>query len=62
MTGPLMKGAMLATEVAIGLRKDEPELKAIFDKAIREATQDGTIRKLSMEWSKLDLSPTLPPQ
>ena len=60
MTGPLMKGAMLATEVAIGVRKGEPELKAIFDKAIREANKDGTIRRLSVTWSKLDLSPTLP--
>lgn len=61
MTGPLIKGAMLATEVALGLRKDEPELKAIFDKAIREAIEDGTIRRLSLQWSKLDLSPTLTP-
>lgn len=62
MVGPLMKGAMLATEVAIGLRKNEPELKTIFDKAIRDATEDGTIRKISLQWSKLDLTPTLPPQ
>ncbi len=59
MTGPLMKGAMLATEVAMGMRKGETELKAIFDKAIREANKDGTIRRLSLKWSKLDLSPTL---
>jgi|ERR1051326_2958260 lysine-arginine-ornithine-binding protein len=61
MTGPLMKGAMLATEVALGMRKGETELKAIFDKAIREAAADGTIRKLSVKWSKIDLTPTLPP-
>jgi ABC-type amino acid transport substrate-binding protein len=58
MTGPLLKGAMLATEVAIGMRKNEPELKAIFDKAIAEATQDGTIRQLSLKWTKVDLSPS----
>jgi octopine/nopaline transport system substrate-binding protein len=57
MTGPLLKGAMLATEVAIGMRKNEPELKAIFDKAIKEAAEDGTIRKLSIKWTKVDLSP-----
>jgi len=61
MTGPLMKGAMLATEVALGMRKGETELKAVFDKAIREAAVDGTIRKLSVKWSKIDLTPTLPP-
>jgi octopine/nopaline transport system substrate-binding protein len=62
MTGPLMKGAMLATEVALGMRKGETELKAKFDEAIREAAADGTIRTLSVKWSKLDLTPTLPPQ
>jgi lysine-arginine-ornithine-binding protein len=61
MTGPLMKGAMLATEVALGMRKGETDLKAKFDEAIREAAADGTIRKLSVKWSKLDLTPTLPP-
>jgi octopine/nopaline transport system substrate-binding protein len=61
MTGPLLKGAMLATEVAIGMRKNEPELKAIFDKAITAAMQDGTIRTLSLKWTKLDLTPSLPP-
>jgi len=55
-----MKGAMLATEVALGMRKGEPELKAKFDAAIREAAADGTIRKLSEKWSKLDLTPTFP--
>ncbi len=61
MTGPLMKGAMLATEVALGMRKDEPELKALFDAAIRSAAADGTIRALSVKWSKLDLTPTFAP-
>jgi octopine/nopaline transport system substrate-binding protein len=60
MTGPLMKGAMLATDVALGMRKGETDLKAIFDKAIRGAASDGTIRKLSEKWSKIDLTPTLP--
>jgi octopine/nopaline transport system substrate-binding protein len=59
MTGPLMKGAMLATEVAIALRKDEPDLKAKLDAAITAAAQDGTIRRISEQWSKLDLTPSL---
>ena len=62
MTGPLMRGAMLATDVALGMRKNEPELKAKFDEAIRAATEDGTIRALSLKWSKLDLSPSLSPK
>jgi octopine/nopaline transport system substrate-binding protein len=61
MTGPFMRGAMLATDVALGMRKGETELKAKFDEAIRAAAEDGTIRKLSVKWSKLDLTPTLSP-
>jgi octopine/nopaline transport system substrate-binding protein len=61
MTGPFMRGAMLATDVALGIRKGETEPKAKFDEAIRAAAEDGTIRKLSVKWSKLDLTPTLSP-
>ena len=61
-TGPLLRGAMLATDVALGMRKNEPELKVIFDQAIRGAAADGTIKRLSVKWSKLDLTPNLPPQ
>lgn len=59
MTGPFMRGAMLATDVALGMRKGETELKAKFDEAIRAAAEDGTIRKLSVKWSKLDLTPNV---
>jgi lysine-arginine-ornithine-binding protein len=61
MTGPFMKGAMLATEVALGMRKGESDLKAKFDAAIRSAAADGTIKALSVKWSKIDLTPTVPP-
>lgn len=58
LTGPLLRGAMLATDVAMGLRKGETELKEKFDAAIREAADQGVIRRLSQEWSKLDLTPS----
>jgi octopine/nopaline transport system substrate-binding protein len=58
MSGPLMKGAMLATEVAIGMRKGETDLKSTFDAAIESAAKDGTIKSMSEKWSKLDLTPT----
>jgi lysine-arginine-ornithine-binding protein len=58
MAGPLMKGAMLATEVAMGMRKGETELKDKFDAAIKSAAADGVIKNLSVKWSKLDLTPT----
>lgn len=58
MVGPLMKGAMLATEVAMGMRKGETDLKEKFDTAIKSAAADGVIKKLSEKWSKLDLTPS----
>ena len=58
MAGPLMKGAMLATEVAMGMRKGETDLKEKFDAAIKSAAADGVIKKLSEKWSKLDLTPS----
>ncbi len=57
-TGPLLKGAMLATEVAIAMRHGETDLKAKFDDAIRAAAADGTIRTISEKWTKLDLTPS----
>jgi len=58
MSGPLVKGAMLATEVALGMRKGEEDLKAKFDEAIKSAAEDGVIKSLSEKWSKIDLTPT----
>ena len=57
VAGPLMKGPPLATDVAIALRKDEAELKARLDKAIQAAAADGTVRRISVQWSKIDLTP-----
>jgi len=58
MSGPLVKGAMLAREVALGMRKGEEDLKAKFDEAIKSAAEDGVIKSLSEKWSKIDLTPT----
>ncbi|WP_406703632.1 transporter substrate-binding domain-containing protein [Sodalis sp.] len=58
--GPDLKGAMLATNVAMGMRKGDTRLKATFDAAITAAAHDGVIRQLSQKWSKMDLTPDLP--
>lgn len=57
ITGPLLVGGIQATNVCIGLRKDEPELKAKLDKAIGEMRADGTLSKMSEKWFSMDLSP-----
>ncbi|MBA8820186.1 ABC transporter substrate-binding protein [Ochrobactrum sp. P6BS-III] len=57
ITGPLLVGGIQATSVCIGLRKEEPELKAKLDKALGEMRADGTLAKMSEKWFSMDLSP-----
>ncbi|MBS9722045.1 transporter substrate-binding domain-containing protein [Tianweitania sp. BSSL-BM11] len=56
ISGPIFSGGVFGF-IAVGLRKDDTELKAQFDEAIKAATADGTIKDLSMKWFKVDVSP-----
>lgn len=58
LTGPLFSGGLLGKGSAIGLRKGDPELKELFDKALREAKADGSMKALSIKWFKADILPT----
>jgi octopine/nopaline transport system substrate-binding protein len=55
--GPLFTGGLLGKGTGVGIRKSDPELVAMFNKAIDAAKKDGTIRTLSMKWFKTDISP-----
>ncbi|WP_265975287.1 transporter substrate-binding domain-containing protein [Brucella intermedia] len=55
--GPLLIGGVQATSVCLGLRKDEPELKAKLNKAIAETLADGTLSEMSKKWFSMDLTP-----
>lgn len=57
MSGPLLVGGIQATNTCLGIRKDEPELKAMLNKALEEMKADGTLSKISLKWFKTDLSP-----
>ncbi|WP_243371047.1 lysine/arginine/ornithine ABC transporter substrate-binding protein [Microvirga solisilvae] len=57
LVGPAMSGGLLGEGVGIGLRKEDTELKKAFDDAIQAAVQDGTVKKLSEKWFKIDISP-----
>jgi octopine/nopaline transport system substrate-binding protein len=57
IAGPGFSGGMLGAGVAVGLRKADEDLRAMFDAAIAAALADGTIKALSMKWFKVDLSP-----
>ncbi|MDX2104368.1 MAG: ABC transporter substrate-binding protein [Alphaproteobacteria bacterium] len=56
LVGPGFRGGLLGRGVAVGLRKTDPELQALFDKAITEALADGTISRLSVKWFKTDIA------
>jgi octopine/nopaline transport system substrate-binding protein len=57
LVGPRFQGGMLGRGSSVGLRKGDPELKALLDKAITEAKADGTIEKLSMKYFGFDVTP-----
>ena len=52
-----MRGGVLGRGVAVGMRKDDAELKKSFDAAIKAAIKDGTVKKLSEKWFKIDATP-----
>jgi octopine/nopaline transport system substrate-binding protein len=57
MAGPSITGGMLGAGVGVGLRKDDADLKKMFDDAIKAAIADGTTKKLSDKWFKIDTTP-----
>ena len=57
LVGPSITGGLLGQGVGVGLRKDDTELKKAFSEAIQSAVQDGTVKKLSEKWFKVDISP-----
>ena len=57
MIGARFSGGVFGRGVAVGMRKNEPELKKLFDDAIASVTADGTLKTLSIKWFKTDISP-----
>jgi len=57
LAGPCFHGGVVGKGAAVGLRKGDTQLKAMFDKAILEARADGTIKKLSEQTFHMDVTP-----
>lgn len=57
LVGPGFSGGLLGRGVAVGLRKEDADLKKAFDEAIAAALADGSVKALSMKWFKTDMSP-----
>ncbi len=56
-TGPMFVGGVVGSGVGVALRKDDAELKTMFDEAIKAAIADGTVKKLSEKWFHADNTP-----
>ncbi|MSP50023.1 MAG: transporter substrate-binding domain-containing protein [Alphaproteobacteria bacterium] len=57
MAPPSFSGGMLGLGVAVGIRKEDNDLKNAFDAAVKAAIADGTIKTLSIKWFKVDMTP-----
>lgn len=56
--GAQFRGGQIYGEgVGIGLRKADPELKTMFDKALDAARADGSLKKIQDKWFKIDMMP-----
>lgn len=54
--GPDFTRGVLGIGVGAGVRKEDTDLKAMLNKAIAEASADGTTGKLSEKWFGVDIS------
>lgn len=57
LAGPNFFGGVIGEGVGVGLRKSDTELRQAFNAKIREALADGTVKRLSLKWFAVDLSP-----
>jgi octopine/nopaline transport system substrate-binding protein len=57
IAGTGMRGDVLGRGVAVAMRKNDAELKTLFDDAITAAIKDGTVEKLSQKWFKINATP-----
>ncbi|WP_349435525.1 transporter substrate-binding domain-containing protein [Pararhizobium sp. A13] len=56
-TGPTIAGPIWGEGWALGLRKSDSDLRDMFTKAIQSTLDDGTVKKLSLEYLKTDVTP-----
>ena len=57
IVGPKLIGGVFGAGEGMGIRKSDADLTAKFDKALAEAIADGTVKKISEQWFKIDMTP-----
>ncbi|MGU7781998.1 transporter substrate-binding domain-containing protein [Burkholderia sp. PU8-34] len=55
--GPRMKGRAFGPGEALGFRQSDVDLKNKFDGAIKAALADGTVKRLSEKWFRMNVAP-----
>jgi len=56
IVGPQMTGGPFGSGIGVAVRKKDPELAAMFSKAIEASIRDGTLKKLAIKWFTFDAS------
>jgi octopine/nopaline transport system substrate-binding protein len=59
--GPELSGGLWGPGVGIGMRKGDEQLAEAFNQAIGSSIKDGTLKKFSMKWFGIDVSPSVAP-
>jgi len=57
IVGPEFIGGVFGIGEGMGLRKSDADLTAKFNKALDAAFADGSVKKYSMQWFKIDTTP-----
>ena len=57
VVGPKFIGGTFGAGTGIGIRKSDADLTAKFNTALAAAIADGTVKKLSEKWFKIDMTP-----
>src|SRR5271154_803580 len=57
IVGPKLIGGVFGLGEGMGIRKTDADLTAKFDKALAAAIADGSVKKISEEWFKIDMTP-----
>ena len=56
LIGPDLFGGSFGGGVGVGIRKSDSDLTSMFNKAISEASADGSIKSISIKWFGKDIS------
>ncbi len=57
IVGPEFTGGPFGVGEGMGIRKSDADLTAMFNKALDAAFADGSVKKYSMKWFKIDTTP-----